>query len=93
VTGEILHRLIDYTVHHFSAEEKLMEKHNYPGLVAHRAEHKALTAKVMEFQNDFDAGNTTIAVQLMTFLQDWLRNHILSVDQRYSDVLNTKGVH
>ena len=55
VTGVILHRLIDYTLHHFSAEEKLLEKHNYPGLVAHRAEHKALTAKVMDFKREFDA--------------------------------------
>jgi len=28
----------------------------------------------------------------MMFLQDWLRNHILGADQRYSDVLNPKGV-
>jgi len=46
----------------------------------------------MEFKDEFDVDNITIAMQLMTFLQDWLRNHILSVDQRYSDVLNTKCV-
>ena len=28
----------------------------------------------------------------MAFLRDWLRNHILTVDQRYSDMLNAKGV-
>jgi hemerythrin len=92
ISAAYWHRLVDYTVHHFSAEEKLMEKYNYAGLVARRAEYKSLAAKVMEFKKEFDAGHTSIAVQLMTFLQDWLRNHILSVDQRYSDVLDANGV-
>ena len=29
VVGEVLHRLIEYTVQHFAAEEKLMEKNGY----------------------------------------------------------------
>jgi len=53
ISAAYKHRLVDYTVHHFSAEEKLMEKYNYAALVAHRAEHKALTAKVMEFKKEF----------------------------------------
>ncbi len=93
VAGDVLKRLIDYTVHHFSAEEKLMEKHQYPGLVAHLAEHKALTDKVLAFQKEFAAGTSNVTPQLMTFLQQWLRNHIQTVDQRYSDFLNSHGVH
>ena len=31
--------------------------------------------------------------ELMTFLQQWLRNHIQTVDQRYRDFLNAQGVH
>jgi hemerythrin len=93
VAGGILTRLIDYTVQHFTAEEKLMERHKYPTLLAHRAEHKALTDKVLAFKKEFDAGTSNVTPQLMTFLQQWLRNHIQSVDQRYSDYLNQKGVH
>lgn len=93
VAGDILTRLIDYTVHHFAAEEKLMERHKYPALVAHRAEHKALTDKVVAFKKEFDAGTSNVTPQLMTFLQQWLRNHIQSVDQKYSDFLNAQGVH
>jgi hemerythrin len=67
ISAAYKHRLVDCTVHDFSAEEELMEKYNYAGLVAHRAEDKALTAKVMGFKKEFDAGHTSIAVQLMTF--------------------------
>lgn len=93
VAGDVLRRLIDYTVHHFSAEEMLMQKHNFPGLIAHRAEHKALTDKVMAFKKEFDAGTGNVTPQLMTFLQQWLKNHIQTVDQRYGDFLNSHGVH
>jgi len=92
VAGDVLHRLIDYTVNHFSAEEKLMEKYNYPGLTSHRVEHKALTDKVLAFKKEFDAGTGNVTPELMLFLQQWLRNHIQTVDQRYGEFLNTHGV-
>ncbi len=93
VAGDVLYRLIDYTVHHFSAEERLMEKHKYPQLPAHRAAHKALTDKVVAFKKEFDAGTGNVTLELMTFLQEWLRSHIQTIDQRYSDFLNAQGVH
>lgn len=93
VAGEVLTRLIDYTVNHFAAEEKLMEKAGYPQLANHRAEHKALTDKVVAFKKEFDGGSSGVTLELMTFLQNWLTNHIRTVDQKYSEFLNAKGVH
>jgi hemerythrin len=92
VTGNVLRRLIDYTVYHFAAEEKLMEKNSYALLEAHRVEHRALAAKVVAFKKDFDAGTASITPDLMTFLQNWLTNHILTVDQKYGEFLHSKGV-
>ncbi len=90
--SEVLGRLIDYTVNHFAAEEKLMEQHSYPSLVTHRAEHKALTDKVLAFKKEYEAGKGAIP-PLMTFLVDWLKHHICTVDQKYSDFMNAHGVH
>lgn len=92
VAGEVLNRLINYTVEHFAAEEKMMKKNGYPGLAAHQAEHKALTEKVKAFKKDFDSGKGVITLELMTFLQNWLTNHIQSVDQKYGAYFNSKGV-
>jgi len=93
VVGEVLHRLIEYTVQHFAAEERLMEKNGYQLLAEHRIEHKALTDKVVAFKKDFEAGSATVTLDVMTFLQDWLTHHIQSVDQKYGAFLNSKGVH
>ncbi|MGA2155331.1 MAG: bacteriohemerythrin [Terriglobales bacterium] len=92
VAGEVLGRLIDYTVYHFAAEEKLMEKNGYRLLEAHRVEHRALAEKVVAFKKNSDAGSTGITLDLMTFLQHWLTNHILTVDQKYGEFLNSKSV-
>jgi len=93
VAGEVLRRLIDYTVNHFAAEEKLMAEHAYPLLDKHLVEHKLLVNKVLAFKKEFDAGSTAITVELMIFLQKWLTNHIKTVDKQYGDFLNSHGVH
>ena len=90
VAANLLRRLIDYTVQHFAAEEKLMEQKGYPGLTAHQAEHRALTHKVVTFKKDFDAGIVSITPELMKFLQDWLTNHIQTVDRKYGEFINSK---
>jgi hemerythrin len=93
VAGDVLRRLIDYTVKHFTEEEKLMEKNGYPQLSQHRVEHKALVDKVVAFKKEFEAGTANITLELMTFLQKWLVDHIQTVDRRYGEFLNAKGVH
>jgi len=93
VAGTVLGELISYTVKHFTAEEKLMEENRYPSLAKHRAEHTVLTGKVLAFKKQFDTGKASVTPELMTFLQDWLTNHILTVDQKYGEFLNSKGVH
>jgi hemerythrin len=93
VLGEVLRRLINYTGQHFAAEEKLMMANDYPNLISHLAEHKALTDKVLAFKKDFDEGACSITPDLMKFLQGWLTNHIQRVDQKYGEFLSAKGVH
>lgn len=93
VVGAVLDDLINYTVKHFAAEEKLMDENKYPSLATHRADHKMLTDKVLGFKKEFDTGRASITPELMTFLQNWLTNHILTVDQKYGEFLNAHGVH
>jgi len=90
--GKILDRLVQYTKMHFAHEERLMQLHGYPGLEAHKAEHQALTAKVLKFQEEFQEGQVNISVQLLQFLRNWLEGHIKGSDRRYSPFLKGKAV-
>lgn len=89
----ILKELVDYTVTHFHAAEALLEKQAYPNLAVHRLEHKNLVDKIKKFQSEYETGQLGMAVQVMNFLQDWLKSHILKTDKQYSPFLNSKGVH
>jgi len=77
-----LGNLIAYTKRHFSDEEILMQSNRYPLYQQHRAEHVALTEKVVQFQRSFEAGRAAVSVELMQFLSSWLTHHIGSSDKK-----------
>jgi hemerythrin len=89
VVEKIVGNLERYTQTHFSAEEALMARSNYPGLPAHRIEHQKFIAKVAGFRNQ---GMTSQSISVLSFLNDWLTKHILRMDQQYSTHLNANGI-
>ena len=88
----VLDRLVQYTHTHFAFEERLMQQNKYPDFAAHKAEHDQLAAKVAAFQADLACGRTTMSVQLLRFLKDWLEKHIQDSDRRYAPYLIAKAV-
>jgi hemerythrin-like metal-binding protein len=91
-SGRILAELAGYTVSHFAHEEKLFAAHDYPDRENHEKIHKDLVEKVTAFKTQFDAGKAGLSMELMEFLTDWLRHHILEVDKAYVPFLKEKGV-
>lgn len=86
-----LQNLVAYTKMHFAAEERLMQIHGYSEYPAHKAAHDALTAQVLEFQHEFEAGRVGLTVQLLQFLKDWLRHHIGETDRKVATFLNSRA--
>ena len=83
--------LIDYTKRHFAAEEKLMQKANYPEYPAHKVFHDKLTAQVVQFQTEFAAGKSSVTIQLLQFLKDWLQHHIGETDRKIAVFLSQRA--
>lgn len=83
VMGKILKGLQNYTIEHFGYEEKLFAEHNYIGKMAHTKTHKEFVAQIAAFKADFDAGKVTISIKILSFLKDWLINHIQGTDKEY----------
>ncbi len=80
----ILAELIQYTRTHFEVEEAFMRSVQFPGFGDHRLNHEKLTRDVLVFQKNLQAGNVILSIDLMTFLRDWLQNHILVEDSQYA---------
>jgi len=87
VIQNVLHQLLDYTRQHFAAEEVAMRSVAFAGLASHIAEHRELTAKVEKFSAEYSKGDTSITIDVLYFLRDWLDHHIISTDRKYKEAL------
>ncbi len=92
ILESILSGLVDYTVEHFSTEEKYMDKFNYPDSLMHKKEHQTFVRQVQEYQEKLKDKNFLLSIQVMNFLKDWLLNHILGLDKKYSDLFIENGL-
>lgn len=87
----VLPRLAVLAREHFAAEERLMESIKFPGLDAHRARHSDLTAKVKEFAARHEKGDSTVYMEALYFVRDWLHKHMQAEDQEYAAWLKSHG--
>lgn len=88
----VLTKLIDYTKSHFSYEESLLRMHGYPALPTQNKEHVGFTQKVIEMHTNFRSGKAVLGSPVLSFLSNWLVNHILKQDMAYKPFLAAKGV-
>jgi len=88
--GNTLLFLEDYTKVHFSDEEKLHIKYNYPERVYHKNVHdnflKQLVALKQQFEDE-GAGVLFVSTVNKTVL-DWLIQHIGNMDKAFAAYLN-----
>jgi len=83
----------NYTVVHFTNEEKIMRQVNYPDFDSHKKLHENFIAKVVELETKIKSGKLVISLEINTFLKDWLKNHIMVIDKKYSDYFMRKGIN
>ena len=88
----VLNELINYTATHFKTEEKYFDEFDYPLTDEHKMEHSNFVKKVMAFKNDFQSGKLGLSIDVLNFLVNWLKNHIMIVDKKYSEFFNSKGL-
>lgn len=88
-----LNDLIDYTKYHFSREEQLMEKNNYPDFEAHKEQHKAMVKQVTKFIDEYRVDNTRTIDNVISYLKTWLINHIKGTDQQYIPYIKDKDLN
>jgi len=81
--------LFQYTREHFSHEEQLMKRLNYPAMAAHEAQHNSLISRLSEISARI-ANDTLDRVVLEAFLSDWLLNHIATSDIKLAAYIHAK---
>ncbi len=89
---EILTDLKDYTKYRFAAEENYMKEHNYHDSVRHFRAHGEFIDKIKELKYELNTGGLAITVKTMSFLSQWLQNHIMETDKALGSFLLSKDV-
>ncbi len=100
ITRELLEQitrdLLSYAIYHFETEESLMQEFDYAGLSAadetkHREEHRSFSHQVVSLREGLRDGRLVTREELLSFLNNWLVNHILHTDKRLGTFLTQHG--
>jgi hemerythrin len=81
-----------YIDFHFTKEEELMQKFEYPEYMKHKAEHEFFVKKVLEIDAKYRKGQLVLSFEITDFLKNWFKNHILVSDKNYTTFFIARGV-
>ena len=76
-----VHAVVNYVKVHFSTEEKIMERVNFPEALEHRNEHKEFVQQVLLEVKNFESGKRFAYYGFLNYLRDWTLNHIAHTDR------------
>ncbi len=80
----IIAELVRYTIYHFETEEMYFSQFEYPYSIEHATEHTKFRTKIEEFKSKIEERTVMLSYEVMTFLKNWLANHILISDKKFS---------
>lgn len=90
---EVLVELEEYTKYHFKTEEKYFKKFNYVDKEEHEEKHKEFISRIKTCKVSVEnEDNSDHVKKLLTFLEDWLVEHIMFTDTKYQDLFIASGV-
>ena len=89
----VLAFLQDYTVKHFTAEEGLQRKYNYPKYIDHKKLHDGFVRDVANLKADIGKNGVTVATGALmgSTLSNWLISHISVQDKALASYIKTQG--
>lgn len=83
--------LSEYTVFHFSTEERFMKRYGYPRLGEHAAQHRWFVDRVEEYRRRSRRGER-LGLEVVAFLAEWTRRHIAGTDRDYGVWMRDNGI-
>lgn len=90
---EIVFKELDgYIKYHFATEEKYFDMFSFDESENHKAKHNDFKNQIAIFKEKIDAGELHYLESLITYLEDWLANHIMEVDKRYVPCFKANGL-
>ena len=90
--GSVIDSLIQYKIFHFATEEKYFKEFNYEGAAFHISKHQEFNKKLSFLKEKYPSPTIEFAYELVDFLEDWLLDHLMVVDQKYVECFKEHGL-
>lgn len=90
VLGTLFDELKEYTVYHFTDEERYMEEIGYPHTEEHKLLHKLLIKRVDDFR-DKRLYSGLMPSEALDFINDWIIKHIMKEDARIGQFAKSRS--
>lgn len=88
-------QLGDYAAYHLTTEEDFFKETDYPDAATHIKFHNQFREQAVQFMNrirEATGDKSAVIEEIANFAGNWLTNHIVVVDQKYSQWFNENGV-
>lgn len=90
--SEIIGKLNTYIKDHFATEEKYFKEFNYDQAEEHIKKHRQFEKKFSSIVSDFGKDSFELSTNLVDFLEDWLVDHLNSMDKKYVSCFKSHGL-
>ena len=88
----VMNGLIAYKKDHFATEEKYFHAFNYPGTKEHEEAHQKFNVDLEELEKRYENDVLGLSFALIEFLENWLIEHLMSMDQEYKACFREHGL-
>ncbi|MFA4920411.1 MAG: hypothetical protein WC581_14380, partial [Thermodesulfovibrionales bacterium] len=58
----------------------------------HKKEHEIFTKKALDVKKLFEEGSLVISLEITNFIKEWIVNHVLGSDKKYSKCFVDNGL-
>lgn len=88
----LLHKIEEHNRAHFTYQEELLHKFEYPDHIRHKKRHEELAKMLTDTAALIEAKNPGVREKLVMILTTWVRDHIIEEDRLFCEFLTKRGV-
>jgi hemerythrin len=80
--------LINYIKYHFSGEEHILERIEYPDYAAHKRQHDEFIRDILDRVEYCERNRTVSPKNCIRYIRDWMVTHITLIDKKYATYIH-----
>jgi hemerythrin-like metal-binding protein len=85
--------LDDYANFHFATEEKYFDEFHYEGAAEHKDKHQEFRGILEVFREQVAEHAVEVSINLLDYLEDWLLDHLITMDKKYVQCFKDHGLN